>query len=177
MSTDKPPGEAKAAFAAWLADRESRIGALRAAATGKAPELSHRQLHDLVHDLAGRWYDWFVRHHLAVEQARAPDAVGAFMVGLEPVVAVKEAARPDVRGCMAALNLRRFCPAVSGTRRLRHESFPPYLPGLVSTVCPAGRPERNRRKAGFGGPADAGSAARPSAAPTTPHWPPQAPPM
>lgn len=89
MSADKPPGEAKAAFAAWLADRESRIGALRAAATGKAPELSHRQLHDLVHDLAGRWYDWFVRHHLAVEQARAPDAVGALMVGLEPVVAVK----------------------------------------------------------------------------------------
>lgn len=84
MSADKPPGEAKAAFAAWLADMESRIGALRAAATGKVPELSHRQLHDL----ASRWYDWFARHP-AAEQARAPDAVGVFMVELEPVVAVK----------------------------------------------------------------------------------------
>lgn len=56
LSTDKSPGEAKAAFAEWLADIEGRIGALRAAITGKALELSHRQLHDLV----GRWYDWFV---------------------------------------------------------------------------------------------------------------------
>ncbi|MET3660698.1 hypothetical protein [Aquamicrobium ahrensii] len=56
LSTDKSPGEAKAAFAEWLADIEGRIGALRAAATGRALELSHRQLHDI----AGRWYDWFV---------------------------------------------------------------------------------------------------------------------
>lgn len=56
LSTDKSPGEAKAAFAEWLADIEGRISALRAAATGRALELSHRQLHDI----AGRWYDWFV---------------------------------------------------------------------------------------------------------------------
>ena len=56
LSTDKSPGEAKAAFAEWLADIEGRIGALRAAITGKALELSHRQLHEL----AGRWYDWLV---------------------------------------------------------------------------------------------------------------------
>lgn len=56
LSTDKSPGEAKAAFAEWLADIEGRISALRAAVAGKALELSHRQLHDLV----GRWYDWFV---------------------------------------------------------------------------------------------------------------------
>ena len=31
LSTDKSPGEAKAAFAEWLADIEGRIGALRAA--------------------------------------------------------------------------------------------------------------------------------------------------
>lgn len=56
LSADKSPGEAKAAFAEWLADIEGRISALRAATTGKALELSHRQLHDI----AGRWYDWFV---------------------------------------------------------------------------------------------------------------------
>ncbi|MEP9396151.1 hypothetical protein [Mesorhizobium sp. KR2-14] len=51
--------EAKAAWAEWLADIEGRITALRAVATGKPLELSHRKLHDLI----GRWYDWFILQH------------------------------------------------------------------------------------------------------------------
>lgn len=56
LTTDKSAGEAKAAFAQWVADIEGRIAALRSAASGAALELSHRELHDL----AGRWYDWFI---------------------------------------------------------------------------------------------------------------------
>ncbi|MGB3831398.1 MAG: hypothetical protein WA975_06005 [Mesorhizobium sp.] len=83
LSTDKSPGEAKAAFAEWLADIEGRIGALRAATTGKALELSHRQLHDI----AGRWYDWFILQHTddqepveawEIRMDRYQDAVEAF---------------------------------------------------------------------------------------------------
>ncbi|WIY51468.1 hypothetical protein O9Z70_08160 [Devosia sp. YIM 151766] len=59
LTTDKSSGEAKAAFAQWVADVEGRIAALRSAASGEALELSHRELHDL----AGRWYDWFIAQH------------------------------------------------------------------------------------------------------------------
>jgi len=59
LTTDKTAGEAKAAFADWMADIEGRIGALRSAATGTPVTLSHRQLHELV----GRWYDWFILQH------------------------------------------------------------------------------------------------------------------
>src|SRR5690606_38610931 len=74
LSTDRSPGEAKAAFAEWLADIEGRISALRAAANGRALELSHRQLHDL----AGRWYDWFV-----VQYADDQEPVGAWDLRFE----------------------------------------------------------------------------------------------
>ena len=59
LTTDKSSGEAKAAFAQWVADIEGRIAALRSAASGEALELSHRELHDL----AGRWYGWFIAQH------------------------------------------------------------------------------------------------------------------
>lgn len=59
LTTDKSAGEAKGAFAEWIGDVEGRIAALRSAATGAALELSHRQLHEL----AGRWYDWFLLQH------------------------------------------------------------------------------------------------------------------
>lgn len=56
LTTDKSAGEAKGAFAEWVADIEGRIAALRSAASGTALELSHRA----IHELAGRWYDWFI---------------------------------------------------------------------------------------------------------------------
>jgi integrase len=59
VATDKSAGEAKLAFAEWVANIEGRIATLRSAATGTALELSHRQLHEL----AGRWYDWFLLQH------------------------------------------------------------------------------------------------------------------
>lgn len=59
VSSSKSPGEAKAAFVEWLADIESRIGALRAAASGQPLELTHRQRQELI----GRWYDWFLVQH------------------------------------------------------------------------------------------------------------------
>lgn len=59
LTTDKSAGEAKVAYAEWVADIEGRIAALRSAASGAPLELSHRQLHELV----GRWYDWFILQH------------------------------------------------------------------------------------------------------------------
>lgn len=59
VPSGKSPGEAKAAFVEWLADIESRISTLRAAASGQPLELTHRQRQELI----GRWYDWFVVQH------------------------------------------------------------------------------------------------------------------
>lgn len=56
---DAPEAEAKRAWAEWLAEVEGRIGRLRAAASGSPVALSKRELHDL----AGRWYVWFVARH------------------------------------------------------------------------------------------------------------------
>lgn len=83
LTTDKTAGEAKAAFADWIADIEGRIGALRSAASGTPVELSHRQLHELI----GRWYDWFLLQHVNDDvpvavwdhhYERYEDAVSAF---------------------------------------------------------------------------------------------------
>lgn len=52
-------GEAKAAFADWVAEVEGRITLLRSAQAGEAQQLTHRQLHALI----GRWYEWFVSQH------------------------------------------------------------------------------------------------------------------
>lgn len=50
---------AKAEFRDWDASICSRIDALRAATTGAAISLTHRQIHALV----GDWYGWFVAQH------------------------------------------------------------------------------------------------------------------
>jgi Porin subfamily len=58
-----PPGcsahEAKARCGEWLAELETRIGALRAQKSGKAQPLTRRN----AHALAGRWYSWFISSH------------------------------------------------------------------------------------------------------------------
>jgi integrase len=59
LTTDKPAGEAKAAYAEWIADIENRIAALRSVSSGSPIELTHRQMHELI----GRWYDWFILQH------------------------------------------------------------------------------------------------------------------
>jgi hypothetical protein len=51
--------EAKARHGEWLADVETRIATLRAAANGEAHSLT--RVGALA--LAGRWYSWFVEHH------------------------------------------------------------------------------------------------------------------
>lgn len=53
------PHEAKARCGEWLAELETRIGALRARKNGKAQPLTRRN----AHALAGRWYSWFIRRH------------------------------------------------------------------------------------------------------------------
>src|SRR6266849_9524758 len=53
------PHEAKARCGEWLAELETRIGALRARKNGKAQPLTWRN----AHALAGRWYSWFIRRH------------------------------------------------------------------------------------------------------------------
>lgn len=57
LTAVKSAGEAKAAFAGWVALMEGRVAALRAAASGSPLDLSQRQ----IDELAGRWYDWFIR--------------------------------------------------------------------------------------------------------------------
>lgn len=59
LTTDRAPGEAKAAYAEWIADIENRIAALRSASSGTPIELTHRQMHEFI----GRWYDWFILQH------------------------------------------------------------------------------------------------------------------
>jgi hypothetical protein len=58
-----PPGcslhEAKARCGEWLAEIETRIGALRAQKTGEGRPLTRRN----AHALAGRWYSWFISKH------------------------------------------------------------------------------------------------------------------
>ena len=58
-----PPGysphEAKARCGEWLAEVETRIGALRARKNGKNQPLTRRN----AHALAGRWYSWFIKKH------------------------------------------------------------------------------------------------------------------
>jgi integrase len=48
--------EAKARFGEWLADVETRIGKMRAAANGQAQPLTRQN----AYALAGRWYAWFI---------------------------------------------------------------------------------------------------------------------
>jgi hypothetical protein len=55
-----PPEKAKAEFAAWLAEVEGRIAALRESKGGKGVDLTQRQA-DV---LAGDWYRWFTSQHL-----------------------------------------------------------------------------------------------------------------
>jgi hypothetical protein len=54
-----PPHEAKARHGEWLAEIETRIGALRAAKNGQGQPLTRRN----AHALAGRWYTWFIGKH------------------------------------------------------------------------------------------------------------------
>lgn len=56
---DTPEAKAKAEFRDWDASICSRIDALRAATTGAAIGLTHRQVHALVAD----WYGWFVAQY------------------------------------------------------------------------------------------------------------------
>jgi hypothetical protein len=58
-------GEAKAEFAAWVAEVEGRIASIRSAHSGEAQSLSHRQIYAMV----GRWYDWFLAQHAAQPQS------------------------------------------------------------------------------------------------------------
>lgn len=51
--------EAKAQHGEWLAEIETRIGALRAAKNGERQPLTRRN----AHALAGEWYRWFLRRH------------------------------------------------------------------------------------------------------------------
>ncbi|MHA6690435.1 hypothetical protein [Devosia sp. A449] len=52
-------GQAKFAFAEWVAEVEGRIESLRSARAGEPQHLTQRQAHALV----GRWYDWFIARH------------------------------------------------------------------------------------------------------------------
>jgi hypothetical protein len=52
-------GEARAAFAQWLADVEARIAMLWAEVRDEGVDLTHRQ----AHALAGRWYRWKTDRH------------------------------------------------------------------------------------------------------------------
>lgn len=51
--------EARARFGEWLADVETRIGALRAAKKNGAQPLTRQN----AYALAGRWYAWFINKH------------------------------------------------------------------------------------------------------------------
>jgi integrase len=59
LSSGCSPHEAKARCGEWLAELETRIGALRARKYGKAQPLTRRN----AHALAGRWYSWFISRH------------------------------------------------------------------------------------------------------------------
>lgn len=74
---------AKLAYTEWLANVEGRIAALRSTRAGEGIELTTRQ----AHEIAGRWYDWFLHQHadgeLPVEHwdhqhERYQDAVSRF---------------------------------------------------------------------------------------------------
>lgn len=54
-----PLAEAKRAYCEWLERVEGQIAAARDAANGRAVSMSQRDLHEL----AGRWYVWFVQQH------------------------------------------------------------------------------------------------------------------
>jgi len=56
-----PPHEAKAKHGEWLAEIETRIGALRAAKNGEGQSLTRLN----AHALAGEWYRWFIARHEA----------------------------------------------------------------------------------------------------------------
>jgi hypothetical protein len=58
---DASHGEAKAAHAAWLAEIEARIAAIRTGARGEGRSLTHKE----AHALAGEWYRWYVARHEA----------------------------------------------------------------------------------------------------------------
>ncbi|MGV8830945.1 MAG: hypothetical protein ACOH2N_03135 [Devosia sp.] len=53
------PNQAKAEFAAWVSEIETRLSTMRASLAGQEQQLTHRQTHALV----GRWYDWFIAQH------------------------------------------------------------------------------------------------------------------
>ncbi|MND84517.1 Tyrosine recombinase XerD [compost metagenome] len=56
VPSNAPISQAKLAHIEWLATIEARITAIRANQSGEAVTLSNRQMHEL----AGRWYDWFI---------------------------------------------------------------------------------------------------------------------
>ena len=56
---DLRPAEAKIRHAEWKAEVETRIATLRAQRDGEGQPLS--RLNAIA--LAGRWYNWFVKHH------------------------------------------------------------------------------------------------------------------
>ena len=56
IAAGTPPHEAKAQHGEWLAEIETRIGALRAAKNGETQPLTRRN----AHALAGEWYRWFL---------------------------------------------------------------------------------------------------------------------
>lgn len=120
LTTDKSAGEAKVAYAEWVADIEGRIAALRSAASGAPLDLSHRQLHELV----GRWYDWFILQHanddvpVAVWDHRHEqyqDAVEQGTdLGHEPGEAVERSARKAAMVRALVLELSRLPTFLAG---------------------------------------------------------------
>lgn len=56
VSSNTSINQAKLAHIEWLATIEARITAIRAVKSGDAISLSSRQMHEM----AGRWYDWFI---------------------------------------------------------------------------------------------------------------------
>ena len=61
ISASTPAHEAKAKAGEWLAEIETRIGALRAAKNGERQSLTRLN----AHALAGEWYRWFIARHEA----------------------------------------------------------------------------------------------------------------
>jgi integrase len=61
IPTGTSPHEAKARHGEWLAEIETRIGALRAAKNGERQSLTRLN----AHALAGEWYRWFIARHEA----------------------------------------------------------------------------------------------------------------
>ncbi|WP_338610455.1 tyrosine-type recombinase/integrase [Pelagibacterium nitratireducens] len=76
-----PAGEAKMAFADWVAELEGRIAALRASDSGDAPALPLRQLRAIL----GEWYDWFINQQ--EERELSMEAVDSLFA---PIAAIHE---------------------------------------------------------------------------------------